>query len=85
VRERLRAGSSDGDVRDFLVRRYGEFVLLRPSFNWGTALLWIGPAALLVMGAAYTVLARRRRRGQADQTPPLTAAEKARLSALLKS
>ncbi|HEX6612068.1 MAG TPA: cytochrome c-type biogenesis protein, partial [Hyphomicrobiaceae bacterium] len=48
VRERLTAGDSDRQVLEFLVARYGEFVLLRPPFNWQTALLWlIGPLVLL--------------------------------------
>ena len=44
VRERLKAGDSDRQVIDFLVARYGEFVLLKPRFNWHTALLWLAPA-----------------------------------------
>src|SRR5215469_6301963 len=50
VRERLQAGDSDRRVIDFLVARYGEFVLLRPRFAWHTALLWFGPATLLIAG-----------------------------------
>src|SRR6516164_2402665 len=48
VRERLQAGDSDAQVIDFLVARYGEFVLLKPRFSPHTALLWLGPATLLV-------------------------------------
>jgi cytochrome c-type biogenesis protein CcmH len=60
----LQAGDSDGQVIDFLVARYGEFVLLRPRFSWHTAVLWLGPAAPLVVGAcAILVLARRYRAG----------------------
>src|SRR5438309_728002 len=51
VRERLKAGDSDAQVIDFLVARYGEFVLLRPRFSWHTAVLWLGPAAMLLVGA----------------------------------
>src|SRR6266576_918181 len=62
VRERLQAGDSDAQVLDFLVARYGEFVLLRPRFSWHTAVLWLGPAAMLLVGAsALLVLARRDR------------------------
>src|SRR6201984_1633476 len=50
VRERLEAGDSDQQVIDFLVARYGEFVLLKPRFSPHTALLWLGPATLLVIG-----------------------------------
>src|SRR3954463_11503940 len=45
VRERLTAGDSDAQVEDFLVARYGNFVLLKPPFEWHTALLWLTPAA----------------------------------------
>src|SRR5262249_23852458 len=51
VRERLQAGESDQQVINFLVARYGEFVLLRPRFSWHTALLWLAPAALLLFAA----------------------------------
>ena len=44
LRERIAAGDSDAAVVDFLVARYGEFILLKPRFNWGTALLWDRPA-----------------------------------------
>src|SRR5882757_168780 len=49
VRERLRAGDSDHQVIDFLVARYGEFVLLKPRFSLHTALLWLAPAAVLLI------------------------------------
>ena len=55
VRERLQMGESDQQVVDFLVTRYGEFVLLRPRFSAHTALLWLGPAAILLIGAAGVV------------------------------
>src|SRR2546429_7894089 len=89
VRERLQAGESDRQVIDFLVARYGEFVLLRPRFSWHTALLWFGPAAMLLIGACgIIVLARRYRanfdRARAEQER-LTAAEAARLSGILRS
>ena len=88
VRERLQAGDSDGQVIDFLVARYGEFVLLRPRFSWHTAVLWLGPAALLLVGGcAVLVLARRYRvksAAAADAQQGLTAAEAARLSDLLR-
>ena len=53
VRERLRGGDSDQQVMEFLVARYGDFVLLKPPFNWHTALLWLGPPAALVGGRWY--------------------------------
>src|SRR5262245_6216837 len=88
VRERLQAGDSDGQVIDFLVARYGEFVLLRPRFSWHTAVLWLGPAAMLLIGGcAVLVLARRYRvksAAAAEAQQGLTAAEAARLSDVLR-
>src|SRR5919198_38504 len=82
VREHLQAGESDRQVIDFLVARYGEFVLLRPRFSWHTAVLWLGPAAmLLVGGCVMLVLARRYRvksAAVAEAQQGLTAAEAAR-------
>ena len=60
VRERLVAGDSDAQVINFLVNRYGEFVLLRPRFQWQTALLWLTPILVLVLGVGAIVLAWRR-------------------------
>jgi cytochrome c-type biogenesis protein CcmH len=91
VRERLKEGDSDRQVIDFLVARYGEFVLLKPRLALHTALLWFGPPALLCGGALALVLIARRRskRGPDDQVKPeggnLSAAEQARLAELLKS
>ncbi len=81
VRERLRAGDSDDGVETFIVQRYGEFVLLKPTFGLHTALLWIGPLLLLGAGAAGLLLALRRR-----TTAPtaLSAEERAALDSLLK-
>jgi len=88
VRERLQAGDSDGQVIDFLVARYGEFVLLRPRFSWHTAVLWLGPAAMLLIGGcAVLVLAHRYRvksAAAAEAQQGLTAAEAARLSDVLR-
>jgi len=91
VRERLKDGDSDGQVIDFLVARYGEFVLLKPRLSLHTALLWFGAPALLCGGALalFLVARRRNRRGPDAQVKPeggdLTAAEQARLAELLKS
>jgi cytochrome c-type biogenesis protein CcmH len=82
IREQISEGRSDGEIVGYMVQRYGDFVLYRPPFKATTALLWIGPALLLLIGAA--VLARNlalRRRRQA--TEPLTDAERARARALL--
>ena len=81
VRERIRAGDSDPKVLDFLVARYGEFVLLRPRFEWHTALLWLTPLVLLV-GGAGVLIAVARRRPAAETPPALTEEERARLAQL---
>jgi cytochrome c-type biogenesis protein CcmH len=90
VRERLKSGDSDHQVIDYLVARYGQFVLLNPRFNWSTWILWVGPPSVLLGGAiALFWLARRRtgRRG-ADATRPeggeLSPAEAARLERLMQ-
>lgn len=83
VRERITAGDTDSQVVDFIVARYGEYVLLRPTTGGANILLWIaGPAMLiLALGIAGAWVARRRR----DSGPvPLTEAEKARLDEILK-
>ena len=85
VRERLQAGDTDQQVIDFLVARYGEFVLLKPRFTGRTALLWLLPFILLGIGIAVVVAgARRRARAirAATDMPELTAEEQARLAAL---
>ena len=90
VRERLQAGDSDYQVIDFLVSRYGEFVLLKPRFSAHTALLWLGPAAILLIGAFALFLAFHRSRAgtaatTAGEPAKLTAEEAARLSEILRS
>jgi cytochrome c-type biogenesis protein CcmH len=85
VRERIAAGDSDGQVVDFLVARYGEFVLLKPRFERQTLLLWLVPPLLLIGGGLALWLHIRRRFGRESvaAVAPLTADEEARLSALL--
>jgi cytochrome c-type biogenesis protein CcmH len=87
VRERLKAGDRDDQVLDFLVARYGEFVLLRPRFAWHTALLWLAPLVILAVGGfAIIVFMRRRETGSGELTgaPTLTDDEQARLAAILE-
>ena len=85
VRERIAAGDSNSQVLDFLVARYGEFVLLKPRFEQQTWLLWlVPPLVLLGGGLALWTNARRRPKGGAEVTgPPLTADEEARLRQLM--
>jgi cytochrome c-type biogenesis protein CcmH len=84
VRERIAAGDSDAQVIDFLVARYGEFVLLKPRLNLHTWLLWLlPPLALAGGGLAIWAHFRRRLKASAVAEPVLTAEEKARLSVLM--
>ena len=87
VRERLQAGDGDGEVIDFLVARYGEFVLLKPRFSLHTALLWLGPAAILVIGAFGLFVVARRYRADSEaaaaERVKLTPAEEARIAEIL--
>ena len=79
VRGQVAAGRSDTEVKRYLVDRYGEFVLLKPSFSPGNALLWLTPFAIVVMGAGGFVWTARRRQ---SSTAPLSVDEEAALSAL---
>jgi cytochrome c-type biogenesis protein CcmH len=85
VRERLVAGDSDKAVIDFVVARYGDFVLLRPPLNARTLLLWTAPFLVLVAGAAF-VWSRRRRStaGEIVAAAPLTEDERRRIDKLLR-
>jgi cytochrome c-type biogenesis protein CcmH len=69
VRERIAAGDSDNQVMDFLVARYGEFVLLKPRVNQHTLVLWLLPPLALVGGGLALWLHNRRRKSAGD--PPL--------------
>lgn len=80
VRTQLSKGATDEQVLDFLVARYGEFVLLKPRLTWHTALLWIMPPLILLVGG-LTIFAFARRRGDAER--PLDAIEERKLATLL--
>jgi cytochrome c-type biogenesis protein CcmH len=81
LRERMREGKSDKEVVDFLVERYGDFVLYRPPLKATTVLLWFGPLLLLVAG--FAVLMRRVRRRRAAGEPVVGDAERKRAAELL--
>jgi cytochrome c-type biogenesis protein CcmH len=85
VRERIAAGDSDTQVIDFLVARYGEFVLLKPRFERQTLALWLIPPFLLIAGGITLWLHIRRRPATEPEVAnrPLTAEEEARLAALM--
>jgi cytochrome c-type biogenesis protein CcmH len=88
VRERLTAGDSDAQVLDFLVARYGEFVLLKPRLSGRTALLWLMPVAALLIGALALLIAwrryRRRVKTAAADGAALTPSEEAELTRILQ-
>jgi cytochrome c-type biogenesis protein CcmH len=81
VRELIRQNKSDQQIVDYLVARYGNFVRYKPPFEPSTALLWLGPFALLAAGMVL-LLRRVRRAGQADE-PPLDASEREHAEQLL--
>jgi cytochrome c-type biogenesis protein CcmH len=83
VRERLKAGDSDQQIEDFVVSRYGEFVLLKPRFEPHTLLLWFATPAVLVIALLIVALAYRRRSAGA-QLAPLSKTEERRLKRLLE-
>jgi cytochrome c-type biogenesis protein CcmH len=82
IRERVAAGDSNRQVIDWMVARYGDFVRLRPPLNATTLVLWAAPLLALLAGASAALLARRRRPAE---PPPLSEAERQRLTDLLKS
>jgi cytochrome c-type biogenesis protein CcmH len=84
VREKLTQGASDAQVVAFLVDRYGEFVLLRPSFSVHNMLLWMGPLAILLGGAVVVWVNARGRRAK-PAASMLTTAERAALDEVLGS
>jgi cytochrome c-type biogenesis protein CcmH/NrfF len=83
VRDRLTAGDTDAQVLDYVVSRYGEFVLLKPRFNLRNALLWSVPAVLLLAGGCFLFVSARSRRRPA--TGDLTEAESKALDKLLRN
>lgn len=82
IREQMRRGATDQNVIDYLVARYGDFVLYRPPLKASTLLLWSGPAILLLLGIGLLMRTLLRRRAQIAATP-LSAAERERAQALL--
>jgi cytochrome c-type biogenesis protein CcmH len=80
VRERIKAGDSNDQAIGFIRARYGDFVLLRPPFAVGTALLWGGPLLVLLLGGIAVARLYRRRE---PPTPPLSPEERQRLAAVL--
>lgn len=86
VRERLAAGDSDAQVIDYVVARYGDFVLLKPPVNSHTMLLWLAPLLALLGALAVVIRSMRSRPAAGDATAvPLTAEEQLALDRLLKA
>ncbi len=85
VRERLVAGDTNDQAMEFIRSRYGDFVLLNPPVQASTYLLWYGPIAIVLLGAAAVVVAMRKRQKAAAETPAtaLSERERARLKAAL--
>ncbi|MDO8933296.1 MAG: cytochrome c-type biogenesis protein CcmH [Rhodocyclaceae bacterium] len=83
VRKLLKEGKTDAEVREFMVSRYGDFVLYRPPVKPTTWLLWAGPFVLLIAGIAI-LIAYLRRRSRTVKDVPLSDAELDRAAALLK-
>lgn len=85
VRERLVAGDSDQEVLDYLVDRFGEFVLLKPSFSLSNLVLWAAPVAALLAGLflSISVMRRRQNSGEATEQAELSREEHERLTKIL--
>jgi len=84
LRERLLAGDTDGQALDFLVARYGQFILLKPPLNASTIVLWVAPPLLLVGGAILAVAVIRRRSLNQGEPEALSPEEKRRLEKALR-
>ncbi|QLP98418.1 MAG: cytochrome c-type biogenesis protein CcmH [Rhodoblastus sp.] len=84
VREQVAAGKTNAQVTDYLVSRYGDFILLKPPVNARTAILWIAPFATLAFAAAMVWARARRRLVSAAASAPLSEEERRRLDAALK-
>jgi cytochrome c-type biogenesis protein CcmH len=90
IREQMAAGKSPDEIRDFLVARYGDFVLFKPPFKASTLLLWTGPFVLVAFGFGIILLQRRRKTivvpGATGLAPPdLSESERARVRSLLQN
>lgn len=83
LRERIKAGDSDAQAKDFIVRRYGSFVLLKPPFRGDTFVLWLGPLFVLLAGGIGVTLYMRRRDN--STLPALSADEEMQVQQILKA
>ena len=69
VREQVKAGRSDAQIKRFLTDRYGEFVLMTPAFSWGNLALWGGPFLVVLLGAGLLATRLRNRSGDTELSP----------------
>jgi cytochrome c-type biogenesis protein CcmH len=83
VRQRLQSGDSDTEIRDYLVARYGDFILLKPPFAMGTLLLWLTPALVLLAGGFFAFT--RARRAPIHSGDALTGEEEEHLARIIKA
>jgi cytochrome c-type biogenesis protein CcmH len=84
IREQIAAGKTDQEIRDYLVARYGDFVLFKPPFQASTYVLWIGPFVLLALASIGVFFYFRRRAAQPDAPRELSRAERDRVAELLR-
>ena len=83
LHQQLEAGAGDEEILDYMVARYGEFVRYRPSFDSVTAVLWLAPILLLLLGITIVALTLRGRRGRPGPDAALDAEDEQRLQELL--
>lgn len=84
IKKMMKEGKTDQEIKDFLVQRYGDFILFRPPVKEETFLLWFGPLILLIVGATALVLVLRRRNRLAGSEQPISEADHRRAEALLQ-
>jgi cytochrome c-type biogenesis protein CcmH len=84
LRTLIKQGKTDAEIREFMVERYGDFVLYRPPVKPETYLLWAGPFLLMIVAVAVLLMYLRRRNRSVDHEPQLTSDEARRAEALLR-
>jgi cytochrome c-type biogenesis protein CcmH len=84
IRAQVKQGKTDDEIRRYMTDRYGDFVLYKPPFKATTALLWVGPFALVAAGVLVFFVVVRRRGGEAGAPAPLDAARRAELEAMVE-
>ena len=82
VKEKLNAGQTNDEIVDFMVQRYGDYILYKPPFNMATALLWVGPFLLVIIGFGVVYRINRRQAASGEESAS-TAEQQAHLKALL--